>query len=277
MPTNKRKGRRGKQRKGEKAPINRNKKDCETVGSASWQMMRQMMAEGCRVEFSDDGSVSIMHPMFFPGCPREELSNREKWNDETRSAIVNNYVHNFAPELRNGDLEGTTVITENLACPHLGSKLSEALFKNDIHIAMLDFLGQCKGHLSVALKGAVGERADIPSLWIDILTLMVDYECPLDTRLMIAKRLEPLVMCMIRDRRLLFRSNRSWHRSLPGFFHLMFYLMRQSEEARVIIISYDGFLPFVAQASCWGVSRGDIVKEATWLQLDDSFAITPAA
>jgi hypothetical protein len=107
---------------------------------------------------------------------------------------------------------------------------------------------------------------------MDILTLMVDYECPRDTRLMIAKRLEPLVMCMIKDRRQLFRSNRGWHRCLKSYFYLMYYLMCQSEEAGVILISYDGFLPFVAQASCWGVSRGDIVKEATWLQLDDSFA-----
>lgn len=225
MPTNKRKGRRGKQRKGEKAPINRNRKECETVGSPSWQMMRQMMAEGCRVEFSDDGAVLLMHPMFFPGCPQDELTNRELWCDKTRSAIVDNYVHNFAQELRNGDLEGTTVITDNLACPHLGSKLSEALFKEDIHISMLDFLEQCEGHLSVALKGAVGERADIPSLWMDILTLMVDYECPRDTRLMIAKRLEPLVMCMVKDRRQLFRSNHSWHRCLKSYFYLIYYLM----------------------------------------------------
>ena len=200
------------------------------------------------------------------------MSNRALWNDEEKVSVVGNYVHNFAQELRNGDLGGTKVITDNLSCPHLGSKLSEALFKADIHIAMLDFLVQCEGHLSVALKGAVGERANIPSLWVDILTMMVEYnDNSHDTRLMITRRLEPLVICMIDEGRKLFRSNSCWHRSLRSFFYLMYDLMCQSEEARVIIISYDGFLPFVAQASCWGVSRGDIVKEATWLQLDDSF------
>ena len=115
MPTNKRKGRRGKERKDEKnAPINRNRKACETVGSASWQMMRQLKAEGCRIEFMDDGSVHILHPQMRPDVGSEQYSKRELWNDKEKGMIVDNYVHNFAQELRDGDLDGTTVIADNL-------------------------------------------------------------------------------------------------------------------------------------------------------------------
>jgi hypothetical protein len=179
--------------------------------------------------------------------------------------VVDNYVHNFAQELRDGNFEGTKVIGDNLHCPHLGSRLSDALFKEDIHIAVLDFLKQCDGRVSVALEGAVGERVTMPMpfLWIDILVMMVGHEqCSRDTLIMVAKRLEPLVMCMIHEKRELFRSNDTWHICLAAFFYLMFHLMCQSEESRGIMLSYDGFLPFVAQACCWDVNRGDIVKEA---------------
>ncbi len=261
MPTNKRKGRRGKQRKDDNKKMShrdRDMKEAETEGTATWQMIRELKADGFRCEFKDDGAFVALHPRVRPDLTADEVSNRALWNDKEKVSVVNNYIHNFAQEIRDGNFEGTTVIDRNLACPHLGSKLSEALFKEDIHIAMLDFLDQCNGRLSVALKGAVGGRANIPSLWIDILTMMVDYECSHDTLLMVATRLEPLVMCMIHDRRQLFRSNNCWHMSLPSFFDLIFYVMCQSDEAREIMMAYDGFLPFVARASCWDVTHGDV-------------------
>jgi hypothetical protein len=261
MPTNKRKGRRGKQRKDD-ADLKAKLKDAETEGTAIWKMIRDLKTDGFRCFFKDDGAFVALHPRARPDLTADEVSNRALWDEEEKVSVVNNYIHNFAQEVRDGDFEGTKVIAGNLSCPHLGSKLSEALFKEDIHIAMLDFLGKCDGHLSVALKGAVGERANIPSLWMDILTFMVDYECPHETLLilMVATRLEALVMCMIHDRRLLFRSNNCWHMSLPSFFDLMYNLMCQSEEAREIIISYDGFLPFVARASCYDVTHRDVAR-----------------
>ena len=279
MPTNKRKGRRGrgKQRKDEDDAINRNRKACEDEGSASWNLMRHFKADGCRVEFGDDGSVVVLHPCMKPDDESgEKLSNRALWDDKEKSIVVGHYVHNFEQGLRDGDLEGTTVIARNLSCPHLKSKLSEALFEADIHYAILDFLGHCHGRLSAALQGAVGERETIPRLWLDMLGMMVHgcSEQPHDARLAeVAKRLEPVVICMIHERRQLFRSNNNWHTSLSSFFSLVFDVMCQSREGRRIMISYEGFLSFVAQASCWGVSREDIVKEARWLQLGDSFSI----
>ncbi len=198
MPTNKRKGRRGKQRKDDAdADLKAKLKDAETEGTAIWQMIRDLKADGFRCFFQDDGAFVGLHPRMRPDLTSDEVSNRALWDEEEKVSVVNNYIHNFAQEIRDGDLEGTKVITDNLSCPHLGSKLSEALFKEDIHIAMLDFLVQCEGHLSVALRGAVGERANIPSLWVDVLTMMVEYECSRgtfshDTRLMVATRLELL-------------------------------------------------------------------------------------
>ena len=271
MPTNKRKGRRGngKQRKDDKK-IHRDRKESETEGTASWKLVRGLKKDGFRCEWRDDGAFLALHPRARPDIPSDEVSNRALWDDREIGLVVDNYVHNFAQELRDGNFEGTNVIGNNLHCPHLGSRLSDALFKEEIHIAMLDFLAKCDGLLSVALKGAVGERVSIPSMWMEILTLMIrNDERSRDTLIMVAKRLEPLVMCMIHEKRQLFRSKNAWHISLTSFFSLMFYLMCQSDEVLGIIIAYDGFLPFVAQASCWDVSRGDIVKEAAMIRYGD--------
>ncbi|KAL7458036.1 hypothetical protein ACHAWC_009537 [Mediolabrus comicus] len=271
MPTNKRKGRRGngKQRKDDKK-IHRDRKECETEGTASWKFVQELKAEGFRCEWRDDGAFLALHPRVRPDIASDEVSDRELWNDEEKDKVVNNYIHNFAQEIRDGNFEGTNVIGCNLHCPHLGSKLSDALFKEDIHIAILDFLSKCDGRLSIALKGAVGERATIPSIWMEILILMIGYdECSRETLVMVAKRLEPLVICMIHERRQLFRGNDTWHINLAAFFSLTLFLMNQSKEARRVMLSYDGLLPFVAQASCWDASRGDIAKEAAMIRCRD--------
>ena len=274
MPTNKRKGRRGKQRKDDNVPRNRDKKSVEYPSKREIaEIVRESMEQGCRVERTDAGGIQVRHPVTMFG-ENERLTNRELWNEEEKGVVVDNYIHHFAQELRDGNYGGTKVIGGNLLCPHLGSKLIEALFKEDLHIAILDFLAKCDGRLSVALKGAVavGERVSLPSMWIEILTLMIgNDECSRDTLLMIAKRLEPLVICMIHEKRQLFRSNDTWHISLAPFFSLMFYLVCHSEEILWIMLSYDGLLSFVAQASCWDVSRGDIAKEAARIHCSDDY------
>ncbi len=275
MPTNKRKGRRGKQRKDDDVPRNRDKKRAESVAGPSKreiaEIVRESMVQGCRVVRTDGGGIQVRHPVTMFG-ENERLTNRELWNEEEKGVVVDNYIHHFAQEIRDGNFEGTKVIGGNLLCPHLGSKLIEALFKEDIHIAILDFLSKCDGRLSVALKDTVGKRVSLPSMWIEILTLMIgNEECSRETLVMVAKRLEPLVICMIHERRQLFRSNDTWHISLGAFFSLMFYLMYQSEEIRWIMLSYDGLLSFVAQASCWDVSRGDIAKEAVRIRCSDDY------
>jgi DnaJ-domain-containing protein 1 len=272
MPTNKRKGRRGKQRKDDNVPRNRDKKSVEYPSKREIaEIVRESMAQGCRVVRTDGGGIQVRHPVTMFG-EDERLTNRELWNDEEKGVVVDNYIHHFAQEIRNGNFEGTKVIGGNLLCPHLGSKLIEALFEEDIHIALLDFLSKCDGRLSVALKDTVEKRVSLPAMWIEILTLMIgNDECSHETLVLVAKRLEPLVICMIHERRQLFRSNDTWHVSLGAFFYLMFYLMCQSKEARRVMLSYDGLLPFVAQASCWDVSRGDIAKEAARIRCGDDY------
>ena len=177
MPTNKRKGRRGngKQRKDDKK-IHSDGKSAEYPSPKEIsEIIRESKTQGCRVVRTVDGGIQVRHPVTMFG-ENERLTNRELWNEEEKGLVVDNYIHNFAQELRDGNFEGTKVIGVNLLCPHLRLKLIDALFKEDIHVAILDFLGKCDGRLSVALKGAVGERVTISSMWMEILTMMVRYD-----------------------------------------------------------------------------------------------------
>ena len=44
--------------------------------------------------------------------------------------------------------------------------------------------------------------------------------------------------------------------------------LNRSVEVRLMVMKYEGFLPFIAQACSWMISRDDIVTESKWLQLD---------
>ena len=90
-----------------------------------------------------------------------------------------------------------------------------------------------------------------------------------DIRLTFAKSIEPLVTCMIDEKRELFQSKEYWYTGLTPFFCLVHNIML-SDEGRSVMLSYDKLLPFIAQAACWRVSRDDIVNDAIWLKLDAS-------
>src|SRR5210317_2088778 len=109
MPTNKRKGRRGKQRKDDNKKMShrdRDMKEAETEGTATWRWIRELKADGFRCEFKDDGAFVALHPRVRPDLTADEVSNRALWNDEEKGEVVNNYIHNFAQEIRNEDFEG---------------------------------------------------------------------------------------------------------------------------------------------------------------------------
>lgn len=70
------------------------------------------------------------------------------------------------------------------------------------------------------------------------------------------------------ERRKLFQSNEIWYNCLSPFFCLVQNIM-VSEKGRIAISSlYQSLLTFIAQASCWRVSRDDIVTDAMWLKLE---------
>ena len=239
---------------------------------------RDLKRDGCTVECKDDGSTIIRHPCMHPGADTRKLCDRSLLTDEEKRMIIPNYIHNYEQDLLDGVYEGTFVIVQNLSCPHFGELLCEALMEIDIPNAILRFLGQCEGQLTVRLGGGVkditsGERNKLPHLWMDILTLMLRFDvCPKDTRLVIAKSIGPLVRCMINDeKRQVFQSKNIWYNSLASFFCLVDRLV-QTTEGRFTITSYEGLLPFIAQACCWNISRKDIVIAAAWFQLDSSIS-----
>lgn len=68
-----------------------------------------------------------------------------------------------------------------------------------------------------------------------------------------------------------FKGRIIWYNSLTSFFCLVDRLV-QTTEGRLTITSYEGLLPFIAQACCWNISRKDIVIAAAWFQLDSSIS-----
>jgi len=101
---------------------------------------------------------------------------------------------------------------------------------------------------------------------------MLQCERAQDIQLTIAKSIGQLIACMIDDeKRKLFQSKEYWYKCLSSFFCLVNNLMR-GEESSLVMLSYDGLLPFIAQAACYRVSRDDIITDATWLKQDDSLS-----
>ena len=90
-----------------------------------------------------------------------------------------------------------------------------------------------------------------------------------DIRLAFARSIEPLITCMIDEKRELFKSREMWYLGMAPFFCLIHNIML-SDEGRSVMLSYDKLLPFIAQACCWRINRDDIVTDAMWLKLDAS-------
>ena len=244
-----------------------------TNSIAKINQVRQLKREGCRVEFPDDGSMQMYHPCCAPGVDPLKLQVRAFMDTAEKQKLAENYIHNYADDLRDGIYEGTDALAVNLACDHVGPLLSKLLIEKGSHKHVLHFLSQCEKKLAIALKGPVhGDRNKMPHQWMDVLTLIIHHdECPDDIRIMVAKSIEPLVMCIIDERRKLFRRNDLWQKSLESFFVLLDRVL-QSDEGCLVMFSYEGVLQFVAQACTWLISREDIVTEASWLQVNISDA-----
>lgn len=102
---------------------------------------------------------------------------------------------------------------------------------------------------------------------------MLQFDCAQGIRLTIAKSIAPLVTCMVDDKkRKLFQRKEHWYKGLSSFFCLVMNLMNGEEGGRSVMLSYDGLLPFIAQAACYRVSRDDISTDAMWLKHDESLS-----
>ena len=243
------------------------------------EMVRQLRKDGCIVSFDEKGAMLMRHPcmngmndlnMMADSMLMKKLGHdRSYLNDKEKQEFVSNYIHNYADDLRGGIFEGTNVIIQNLACSHLGPLLCEALVERGIHDVMLQFLSHCEGKLSLRFGGkdiTSGQRDIIPRLWMDVLALMLGYDD--DIQWQIAESIEPVVACMVNaEKREFFQSKDIWHQSVTSFLFLVGCLNR-SVEVRLTMMKYEGFLPFIAQACSWMISRDDIVTESKWLQLD---------
>ena len=82
---------------------------------------------------------------------------------------------NYEDDLRQGVYEGTSVIGQNLVCPHLGPMLCEALLDNDVHIDMLRFLEKADKKMSAFVKCVVSSELQTMSF------LVCNYSFPLYT------------------------------------------------------------------------------------------------
>lgn len=178
-------------------PIQRKK--CCACGSPrkdqGGQVIRALKAEGCRIQWESDGTMLARHPCIKRfETHAEDMCDRKLMNNDEKQELVENYIHSYARDLRDGVWEGTYILGRNLECQSLGPLMCQALVKAGIHNDILRFLNQCDEALLVVLKGVVGGRTEIPSLWMYILTMtMMSLD---DAPLAIAEGIRPLVMCM---------------------------------------------------------------------------------
>ena len=169
---NKKKGR----NKSEKKTKVQKKIEKESNNPSVKEMYRQLKADGCRISFGEDGATQIYHPCMTPGADMRLFSDRSLINMKDRRKIVDNYIHNYEDDLRQGVYEGTSVIGQNLVCPHLGQMLCEALLDNEVHIDMLRFLGKADKKMSAfVVKSVVSSELQKMSF------LVCNYSFPLYT------------------------------------------------------------------------------------------------
>lgn len=237
------------------------------------------MAEGCRVGQRDNGSTGVSHPCFKHVKVKtgqafiKAIKNFDRGllSDEERQELAGNYVFSFSQDLREGDYYATDVVRRNIADPHIGRQLEDELLKADIHLSLLHFLNQSAKSSYDALGRVVdgGESTMLAYNWVMILWILMQDGLALDARdgarLVVAKGIDPFLMSVIDDKRELFQSNHVWHLCISAFFEIVRGIVK-SKEALLVMISYEGFLPFVAQASCWSQSREDIAAESEILR-----------
>lgn len=156
MPPRSNNKKKGRNNKGEKKTKVQKKIEKESNNPNVKEMYRQLKADGCRTEFTDDGKILILHPCMKPDADTRVFSDRSLINLEDRRVIVQHYIHNYEEDLRQGVYEGTSIIANNLACEHIGVILRDSLLEKDIHHDLLRFLNQSNKNLStITKKGAV--------------------------------------------------------------------------------------------------------------------------
>ena len=173
---NKKKGR----GKGEKKTKVQKKIEKEGKCAKVQEMYRQLKADGCRIEFSEDGSTLILHPCLYKGADQRIWKDRSLIKMKDRELIVNNYIHNYEDDLRMGVYEGTKVICSNLACQYFGPILCKSLLDGEILTDILCFLSKCNKKLCSVVKhnGALApEYQKLPftvSLILSLCVLLLD-------------------------------------------------------------------------------------------------------
>ena len=175
MPPRSNNKKKGRNNKGEKKTKVQKKIEKESNNPSVKEMYRQLKADGCRISFGENGATRISHPCMTPDADMRLFSDRSLINMKDRRKIVDNYIHNYEDDLRQGVYEGTSVIGQNLVCPHLGPMLCEALLDNDVHIDMLRFLEKADKKMSAFVKCVVSSELQTMSF------LVCNYSFPLYT------------------------------------------------------------------------------------------------
>ncbi|KAL7544135.1 hypothetical protein ACHAWF_007519 [Thalassiosira exigua] len=194
-------------------------------------------------------------------------------DEEGITEFAENAARDFSSAVLYGSYDGMLVICQFLVDTRLGPKMRDVLVRKGVHLAAIRLLNQCNKSVADALgkdEKDVKEITKLPGLWTKILILIIHQDpspdnslsADADIRFAFAKGIGPFVMRVIDGgKRELFQRNEIWHMCLPSFFNLVFHTMG-SKHGFQTMISYDGFLPFVAQASCWSQTREDIVAES---------------